>query len=84
MKFVDNGSNNAQDFCVSSIGHISLIVKEDSIKQRRYHAVIDHLMIFCFLDVDIDELENFFLDGSQSSDFRSLGLNVSYKLVSTR
>jgi hypothetical protein len=75
---MNNRRNNIQDLSFSSVWDVPLIVKKDSIKQRRDHAVIDHLKIVSFLNIDIHQLQYLFLDRSETSNFGSLGCNVSW------
>jgi hypothetical protein len=61
---VDDRGNDVQDFSITGIWHVALVVKQDGVKQRWHHAVVDHLQVICFLDIDLDKLENLFLDRS--------------------
>jgi hypothetical protein len=81
---VNNCRDNVQDLGFSSIWYISLVVKEDRVKQGRHHAVVDHLEVVGFFDIDIHKLQDFFLDRSETSNLGSLGCNVAFvKSVST-
>jgi hypothetical protein len=77
VKLVDDGGSDTEHFSISGIGHISLIIQQDGIKERRDHAFIDHGQIISLLDVNIHELQDLFFDGAQTSNFGSLGLDVA-------
>jgi hypothetical protein len=79
---VNNCRDNVQDLGFSSIWYISLVVKEDSVKQGRHHAVVDHLEVVGFFHIDIHKLQDLFLDGSETSNLGSLGCNVACVKVS--
>ena len=74
---MDDCGYHIQDLSFSSIWDVPLIVKKDSIKQGRDHAVVDHLEIIGFLDIDIHQLQYLFLDRSETSNFGRLCRNVS-------
>jgi hypothetical protein len=79
---VNNCRDNVQDLGFSSIWYISLVVKEDRVKQGRHHAVVDHLEVVGFFDIDIHKLQDLFLDRSETSNLGSLGCNVACVKVS--
>ena len=62
MKLVDNSSHDVQNFSLPSVRDIPVVVKEDSLEKRRNHLSIDHLQIVGFLDVGINQLQDFLLD----------------------
>jgi hypothetical protein len=74
---MNNRRDNIQDLSFSGVWDVPLIVKKNSIKQRRDHAVVHHEKIISFLDIDINQLQYLFLDRAETSNFGSLGCNVS-------
>jgi hypothetical protein len=59
-----DGRHDLQNLSISSIGHIPVVIDQDSIQKSRYDVGADHLKIVGFLHVGLDELENLFLDSS--------------------
>jgi len=78
---VNDRGGHAQDFSISSVRDIALVVEQDRIQKRWYHAVVDHRQVICFLHIDINKLEDFFLDGSKSADSRGLCRNITWMLL---
>lgn len=78
MKLMDNSRHYVQNFGLPGVWDVSVVVKEDSLKQRRDYLCIDHLQIVRFFDIGDNQLQDFFLDGAQSSDFWSLRGDISY------
>lgn len=75
MKFVNDSSHNIQDFCLSGIRDITVIVQKDSLKKWRNHVCIDHFQIISLLYVGINELQYFLFDSPESANFGSFGSN---------
>ncbi len=78
MKLGYYSRHHIEHFSVSSIRYIPVVVYQDCLKKRWHNIRIDHLEVIRFLYVAIHELQNLFLDGSESSDFRHLGSDVAW------
>jgi hypothetical protein len=77
-ELANNDRHNFENFGVSRIWHIAIIVDQYSIKQSWYNVGANHLEIISFLYVCLDELEDFLLNGAKSSDFWCFSRNISY------
>lgn len=77
----NNNRHDFQYFGVSSIGHVAIIIDEYSIKKCRYNVGANHFKVVSFVDVCLNKLEDFFLDGTKSSDFWCLSRNISCVLL---
>lgn len=73
MKLVDDGSHNIQNLGFSRIGHVPVVVDQDSLKEWRDHVRIHHIGIVRLLHVGIDQLQNLLLDSAKTTDFGGLG-----------
>lgn len=81
---MDDGGGHTQNFSIPGIRHVALVIEQNGIKQRWYHAVIDHLQVISFLHIDVHELQDFFLDRTETTHFWRLSCNITYtRLVST-
>lgn len=75
MKLVDNGCHDIQDLGFPCIGHVPVVVDQNSLKERWNHISIDHVSVVGLLHIGIDQLQNFLLDCAKSANFGSLGGN---------
>lgn len=78
MKFVDDCCHDVQDLGLSCIENIAIIIHQDCLEKWRYHVDADHFQVICFLDIGINELENFLFDCPKTSDSRCFGRDVAY------
>ena len=78
---MDDCSNNIQNLGFTGVRNISLVVKQDGIEQWWNHAIVHHLQVIGFLDVDIHKFQDLFLDCPQASNFWSFSSDVSYSLL---
>lgn len=78
MELMNDCRHDVQNLGLSSVGHVASIVYKDRLQKGRNHAIVDHLQVIRFLNVGVDEFQDFLLDGSQTADFGGLRGNVSY------
>jgi hypothetical protein len=77
----DYDRHDFQYLGVSSIWDVAIIIDEYSVKKRGYDVGADHFKIISLVNVCLNKLEDFFLDGAKSSNFWRLGRNVSCALL---
>jgi hypothetical protein len=63
-KLSNNGRHDLQNFSVTSIGNVAVVVNEDGIEESWDDVGSDHLKIIGLLNICLDELQDLFLDGS--------------------
>lgn len=80
MKLGNDRGHHVQYFRFSGIWNVSPVICQDSLKQSRDEVLVDHVKIISFLNVSVDELQNFLLDGSKAPNFRHLGCNQTFPL----
>lgn len=80
-KLGDDDGHDLEYFCVTGIGDISVVVNEYSIKKSRHDVCSHHLEVISLLDISLDELQDLFLDRSQSSYSWHLGCNFTWGLL---
>lgn len=64
MQLRNNSGHYIQDFCISCIGIIAVVVNQYRVQKCRNNVGIDHLQVVGFLDVDVDEFKNLLLNRS--------------------
>jgi len=72
----DYDRHDFQYFSVSSIWNVAIIIDEYSVEKCRHNIGADHFKIISLVNVCLDKLEDFFLDGAKSSNFWRLGRNL--------
>lgn len=73
MKLVNDCSHDIQNLGLSCIGNVSVVVDQNSLKQRRDHISVHHVRIVGLLHVGIDQLKDLLLDGAKPTNFGGLG-----------
>ena len=74
---MDNGCHNIQNFGITGICNIALIIEKDCVEQRRNHIFIDHLQVVSFLNINVNELEYLLFDSAKAADLGGLCGNIS-------
>lgn len=76
VELMNDGRHDIQNFRLTSIRHIAVVVHENRLEKGRDHAIVDHLQVIRFFDISVDKLQNFLLDCSQTADLGCLGGNI--------
>jgi hypothetical protein len=78
VKLVDDGCHDIQHLGFPCIGHVPVVVDQNSLKERRNHVSINHVGVVRLFHVGIDQLQDLLFDGAKSANFGSLGGNGPY------
>ena len=79
---MNNGGHDIQDLCLSCIGNIIPVVEKNCLKQAGNKAIVDHLQVIGLFNVCVDELEDLFLDGTETADLWHLCCNITLENTS--
>lgn len=63
-KLSNDCRHDLQDFSITSIGDVSVVVNEDGIEESWDDVCSDHLKIIGLLNICLDQLQDLFLDCS--------------------
>ena len=63
-KLGDNDGHDLQDLSISSIRHVAVIVNQNGLEESGNDIRANHLKIISFLDICLNELQDFLLDSS--------------------
>jgi hypothetical protein len=77
-KLPDNDRHNLENFGISRGRYITIVIDKNSVEKCRHNVGSNHFKIISFLNVSLDKLENFLLDGTKSPDLWCLGRDISY------
>lgn len=80
MESLDDRGHDAQNLSLAGIRDVPVIVHKDRLKKRWDDICADHLQIVCFFDICVDKLQDLSLDCPKSSNFRSLGRDISCEI----
>lgn len=69
MQLGNDCSHNIKNLGVSGVRYISVVVDKYSFQERRHDVGVDRIMVICLLDICIQKLQYFFLDGPKTSHF---------------
>lgn len=73
MELVNDSSHDMQHLGLSSIGHITVVVNQNRLEERRDHVRVDHVNIVGFLHVGVDQFQDFLFDRAKATDLGGLG-----------
>lgn len=76
-KLLDDYRHDLKNLGISCIRDIAVVIDKNSIKQGWYHIGANHFEIVSSLDICLDELQDFLLDCSKSSNLWHLGSNLT-------
>ena len=80
----DHGGHGPQDLGVTSTRHVTVVVNQHGIQERRHHLLPHGLEVLSLVDVGLNELENLLLDGPETTDLGHLGSNLTLASNSLR
>ena len=73
MELGNDCRHNIQDFWISSVWDVPVVVNKDSFQKRWNDVSVDRFMVVRFLDVCIHKLQYFFLYSPETSNFGCFG-----------
>ncbi len=81
LEFGDDGGHDIENFGISRVRNIAIVVDQDRIEQRWHDAIVDHVHILGFLNKGVDEFQNLLLHRTQPSNLGHLCCNGTYEDV---
>lgn len=78
MELVNDCGHDIEDLSLACVGHITVVVDEDGLEQRRHHVGIDHFEIVRSFDICVDEFQDLLLDRPETSDLGGFRGNAPY------
>ncbi len=76
-KLSDDSRHDFQNFSVTSVGYIAVIIDKNCIEESRDDVCSNHFKIISLLNISFDQLQDLLLDCSQTSNSRHLGGNFT-------
>lgn len=76
-KLANDDGKESKHLGITGVWNITVVVEEDGVQESWDKVSANHLQVIGSLNVGLEELEDFLLDGPKTSDLWSLGGNIT-------